>query len=133
MLWHLLKVDNTPMWVGYNSLIYDDNTCMQKVSYLTTINASPTSTWVVIETLKQSQKVAEECDETCMQITYDLAIAKVALQLQCMEKPRFDTLFIHVGTFHVMVAFLKAVGKFIDNSGITNITINSHLIGQYFY
>ena len=79
-----------PMWIGYNSLIYDDNTCMPKVSYLTTINASPKSTSVVIETLKQSQKVAEECDERYMQVTYDLAIAKVALQIQCTEKPRFD-------------------------------------------
>lgn len=130
ILSHLLQIENTPMWVGYNSLIYQDNTCMQKVSYLTTINASPTSTSVVIETLKQSQKVAEECGETYMQVTYDLAIAKIALQLQCTEKPRFDNLFIHVGTFHVMMAYFKAIGKFIDNSGIQNIMINSDLLAS---
>ena len=49
--------------------------------------------------------------------TYDLEIAKIALQIQCTEKPRFDNLFIHVGTFHVLMVFFKAVEKFIDNSG----------------
>lgn len=41
MLSHCFKVVNTPMWVGFNSLIYDDTSAKQKISYLTTINSSP--------------------------------------------------------------------------------------------
>ena len=105
MVSHFLQIEEMPMWVDYNSLIFNDKTPTQKVSYLTTVNVSPTNTAVVMETLKQSHKVARECGETYMQVTYDLAIAKIALQIQCTEKPRFDDLFIHVGTFHVMMAF----------------------------
>ena len=34
-------------------------------------------------------------------ITYDLAIAKVAKQIQCEEYPTFDSIFVMFGTFHV--------------------------------
>ena len=55
---------------------------MQKISYLTPINLSPTNTAVVLETMVQSQKVANECNEKYMQVTYDLAIAKIAMPIQ---------------------------------------------------
>ena len=48
---------------------------------MTTINASPTNKSVVIETMKQALQVANECGQEFMQVTYDLAIAKVALQI----------------------------------------------------
>ena len=128
MLTHALQVENTPMWVGYNSLIYDDKSEKQKISYLTTINHSPTSTHVVFETMMQSLRVAEECEQLYMQVTYDLGIAKIAFQLQSTEKPKFDKLFIHIGPFHIMMAFFKAIGKFIDNCGITNIIVDSNML-----
>ncbi|KMQ82013.1 hypothetical protein RF55_24485 [Lasius niger] len=86
MLVHALKVPEAPMWVGYNSLIIRDNCPKQQIAYLTPINVSPTATNVVLETMKQSQKIAEECNATYMPVTYDLAIAKVAMQLQSTEK-----------------------------------------------
>lgn len=63
MLSNSLNLSNIPMWVGYNSLIYDDKTPQQNVSYLTTINASPTSATVGRETMIQAQRVANECDQ----------------------------------------------------------------------
>lgn len=71
MLSHALKMSNTPMWVGFNSLLYYDKSTKQKISYLTTINISPTNAHVVIETMVQSQKVAQECGESYMQIPSD--------------------------------------------------------------
>ncbi|XP_076672225.1 uncharacterized protein LOC143371161 [Andrena cerasifolii] len=130
MLSHALKISNTPMWVGFNSLIYDDKSTKQNISYLTAINVSPTNTHVVIETMVQSQKVAQECGESYMQITYDLAIAKTALQIQSTEKPRFDNLFIHIGAFHIMMAYFKAIGKFIDNCGLSNIMVDTEMLAS---
>lgn len=81
MLSHYLGVPKTPMWVSFHSLIYEDTAPTQKLCYLTTINRSPTDKSVVVETMKQSQQVARECGEKYMQITYDLAIAKIFLYL----------------------------------------------------
>ena len=46
------------------------------------MNESPKSTSVVAETLKRSQKVPEESNKYSISVTYDLAIAKVPMQLQ---------------------------------------------------
>lgn len=54
LLSHFLNISNTPMWVGFNSLLYEDTACRQNIFYLTTINALPTSKAVVKETMDQS-------------------------------------------------------------------------------
>ena len=73
---------NTPMWVGWNAQRVDDSRKQMKVWYLPQINQSPTSNAVVVETMKRSQKLAEESNKSCMVVTYDLPIAKIAFQIQ---------------------------------------------------
>lgn len=61
ILWvlsHYCKIPNTPMWIGFNSKIIEDNSMKQRISYLTPINASPTNISVVYETMRQSQQIA---------------------------------------------------------------------------
>ena len=118
------------MLVGFNSLLYKDISPVQRICYLTAINLSPTSLTVVQETMRQSLKIAKDCGEQYMQVTYDLAIAKVALQIQNIESPEFDDLFIHLGIFNVMLAYFKAVGKYIDGCGITNIMVDSDMLAN---
>jgi uncharacterized membrane protein YvbJ len=111
-------------------MILKDTSPKRNISYLTTINSSPTNLSVVLETIKQAQKVVDECSEEYMEVTYDLGTAKIALQIQSTEKPKFDDLFIHIGSFHVMMAYFKAVGKFIDNCGITNVSVNANVLAN---
>lgn len=85
MISHALELPDTPMWVGFNCRIHDIDTLQQHISYLTPINASPTSNSVVLETMQQSKKIAEELNQSSIQVTYDLAIAKVALQIQATK------------------------------------------------
>ncbi|CAG9782299.1 unnamed protein product [Diatraea saccharalis] len=80
--------------------------------------------------MRQGRQVATESNETYMENTYDLAIAKIAFQIQSSEKSRFDNLFIHFGSFHIMMAYFKAIGKFIDNCGITNVMINAQVLAS---
>lgn len=59
-----------------------------------------------------------------------MAIAKIALQVQNTEKLRFDNLFIHIGAFHIMMAYFKAIGKFIDNCGLSNIMVDTEMLAS---
>lgn len=129
MFSHALAIPKTPMWVGFNSKIFLDESMKQRISYLTTINQSPTNNAVVKETMVQSLKIAAECNDKYIQVTYDLAIAKIALQIQS-QTDEFQNIFIHIGGFHVMMAFFKAIGKFIDACGISNIMIDTELIAS---
>lgn len=107
----------TPMWTGWNSLITEEVLPKQKVLYLENLTLPPTRNDVVLETMKMSQQIAEECGEDFMLVHYDLAIAKPALQIQATEAPRFDNLFIAFGPFHISLAFFGALGYLIDSSG----------------
>lgn len=89
---HVFHVPNTPMWTGFNCRTIEDNSPRQKVPYLTPINLSPTNTSVVAYTMEQAQAVGKECGQTYVQVTYDLAIAKIAYKIH----------FIHLGSFHLM-------------------------------
>lgn len=134
VLWmfsHALEIPKTPMWVGFNfKLIGDFNTAQQKICYLAPINESPTGKDVVVQTMKESQEIAKEIGEKCISVTYDLAIAKMAMQIQSTEKPRFDNLFIHLGGFHIIFAYFKAVGKFIAGCGLMNVAVDTELLAS---
>ena len=92
------------------------------------MNESPTSISVIAETLKRSQKVAEEYSKNSVSVTYDLAIAKVAMQLQAEEKPTYDNVFIHLGPFHITCAFFSMLGKYLAESGGPHILNETHVI-----
>lgn len=128
LLSHVLKIPETPMFIGFNSSIYTDLSKQQKVSYLTTINVSPTNKSVVRETMFMALKVADECEEKYIEVTYDLAIAKVALQIQSTDSPLFNRIFVHLGSFHVQMAFFKGISTFIDYCGITNILVDANVL-----
>ena len=101
-----------PSWIGWNSLVTATPEHKHQVWYLPQISLSPTQHCVVAETMNRSLIVAMEAGKTSIAVTYDLAIAKVAKQIQSQESPKYDQLFINIGAFHMELAFFKALGKF---------------------
>ncbi|GFU94345.1 uncharacterized protein TNCV_4368191 [Trichonephila clavipes] len=92
MLSHAFRLVDTPMWTGFNSKIMIDDSPQQLISYLTPNNESPTSNAVVLATMQQCMSVLQELSQEYMQVTYDLAIAKIALQIQATENNTFQKL-----------------------------------------
>ena len=60
--------------------------------------------------MKRAIQVADECNEDSIAVMYDLAIAKVALQLQYEERPKFELLFVRLGSFHIEFSVLGVCG-----------------------
>ena len=85
---------STPMWVGWNSMLIPRDDSLQKVWYLPQINSSPTSNSVVIETMRRSLQAAKECGKKSIVVTYDLAIAKMAMRIQAEKSLEFDEIFV---------------------------------------
>ncbi|GFT80917.1 uncharacterized protein TNCV_1935191 [Trichonephila clavipes] len=80
--------------------------------------------------MEQAQVVGKECNQTYVQVTYDLVIAKIAYKIQSTSKPQFNNLFIHLGSFHLMMAFFKAIGVFINECGLSHMMIESNIIAS---
>ena len=68
------------MWIGWNSRTSKDQLPEQKIGYKKNICPPPTRLDVVAETLQQSQQVAETCQQSYVFVSYNLAIAKLALK-----------------------------------------------------
>ena len=75
--------------------------------------------------MRRSQKVARECQKESIAVTYDLAIAKIAFQIQNEESPKFDNIFILLEPFHPELVIFKALGKFIVKSGGPHILVET--------
>lgn len=52
-------------------------------------------------------KLAEECNQHYIVVTYDLAIASKAYKIQADMKKEFEKLFINLGAFHIELAYFK--------------------------
>jgi hypothetical protein len=122
--------DTIPMWPAWNSRITVDPLPQQTVCYLQNISLPPTRLDVVVETLRIAQSVAVECNERCALVTYDLAIAKPAYQIQAQEAPMFDNVFIMFGAFHIMNAYFSCLGFYIDGSGGDTIMIDTEVLAS---
>ena len=83
-----------------------------KIGYLPQINQSPKNHSVVAETKRRSLEIAAEAQKTSTAAMCDLAIAKIVMQIQHNETPKYDRVFIALGYFHVEMAFFKSVGKY---------------------
>ena len=67
--------------------------------------------------MKVAQSIAKDMEKSEISVTYDLAIIKLAMQIQAEESPKFDNLFVFSGQFHMEMAFFNILGKFIADSG----------------
>ena len=61
--------------------------------------------------------MSDECGATYNIVSYDLAIAKVAKQIQCTEHPEFENIFVQFGQFHTESNIFSSLGKIIEGSG----------------
>ena len=119
-LWTLAKSlfkEEVPMWHGWNYLHEVDINPEQNVLYMQHVELPPTRNDVVRETLRRSQLVSAACHQEYTVVTYDLAVAKLAKQIQDAESPEFDKVFIMFGSFHTEMAFFGALGRIIEGSG----------------
>ena len=92
------------------------------------------------ETKSRSLRIASEGQKENISMTYDLAIAMLAMQIQAEEKSTFGKIFISLGSFPLEMALFSALGKIIEESGSPHIldeckvlakgSINSFLRGK---
>ena len=72
---------------------------------------------VVAEMMRRFLEIAAEAQKNSIAVTFNLAIAKTAMQIQHEETPKYDSLFIALGSFHIEMAFFKLLGIMIAESG----------------
>ena len=78
--------------------------------------------------MKRAQQLAVECGKREVALTYDLAIAKMVMEIQTEEAPTFDDIFVTLGSFHIEMAFFSVIWKYISKSGGPHLLTESGII-----
>ena len=129
---------DVPMWVGWNTRRESLNINIkiwpssaqstQSIFYLPQINQWPASIAVIGETLKRTLAFTNQSERESIVVTYGLAIAKVTMQLQAEESPKYDKVFAAMGSFHIELAMFRAIGKYIAESEAEHLLNETHVI-----
>ena len=122
--------ETQPMWVRCNAKKESDKfSKIQKLFYLPQINQSPTSTVVVVETLKRALKFADHFKKKCCSCVWSC---------YC-EDCYVDTMFIAQRAFHIELSFFSTSGMYIAELGgpyinehkvIENRSLNGFIMGK---
>ena len=83
--------------------------------------------------MKRAEQLAVECGKREIALTYDLAIAKMAMEIQIEEGPTFDKIFVTVGSFHIEMVFFSVIRKYISESGGSHTLTESGIIQNRFF
>ena len=81
----------------------------------------------VQEVVKISQDASRAVGQEFTFITFDLAVAKMAYSLVWQNKILYKDVIIHLGVFHILCAYLKAIGKVMCGSGFEEVVIDSKI------
>lgn len=104
---HALLKNDAKKWFAFHSERVIDSNPPQIIGYMPIINESPTKDAVVVKTLNMALKLADECHQDYISVTYDLAIAQKAYRILADTKSEFHKIFIMLGAFHTELAYFK--------------------------
>ena len=130
LLWIIyfsISSKSTPMWVRWNAQHRIDKKVTEKIRHVLAINQSPTLI-AIKKTIKRTQQMAVECRKREIALTYDLAIAEMAMEIQIKEPPTFDNIFVTLGSFHIEMASFSVLGKYISESDGPHLLTQSGII-----
>lgn len=130
MMNFLFAPGQAKQWNAWNAQYVTDMNPQQIISYLPQLNSSPTNDRTIHKTLEIAEDIRVECGQNHLFLTYDLAMAKPAYKIQIDCAPKFNSLFISLGPFHVELTFFKAIGKCIDESGLPKLLVLSELVSE---
>ena len=127
MIYYSIPPKSTLMWVGWNAQHRIDKKVTEKIRHVLTINQLPTLI-AIKKTIKRTQQMAVECRKREIALTYDLAIAEMAMEIQIKEPPTFDNIFVTLRSFHIEMASFSVLGKYISESDGPHLLTQSGII-----
>ena len=120
--------NDVPTWTAYNSLISKEKAISTYCS-LPLIHGSPTDWSNLYSSLMVANNIRlANSKQKKTIVTFDLQLYSKCIQLQAREEIN-STFVFRMGELHVVFAFLKCIGKYIDNSGLDDIFIEAEIYG----
>ena len=136
IVWLFLRKDmtsagqNVPGWAGFVSVTGSKPIKLTTIDYYPVINHPITDYSTVQECLRFAEEATKEVGQTYTITTFDLGVCMKALPLIWNDPEKYKNHIVMVGTFHLVCAYLKMVGKKMAGSGLSDVLLEAGLIGS---
>lgn len=117
-----------PGWSGFISVTGHVPTNTTTIDYYPVINSPITDNKVVQHCLKMSEDATREVGQDYVVTTFDLGVCMRAYPIIWKQPTRYEKHIVMIGSFHVVCAFLKMIGKKMAGTGLTDLFLEAGLI-----
>ena len=117
-----------PGWSGFVSLLGTVPTRLTTIDYYPVIPYPITECSTVAETLCVAEQASKEVGQKYHIVTYDLGVCMKAYPLIWNNPVKYEKHIVLIGTFHIVCAYMKMIGKKMNGSGFCDILIESGLM-----
>ena len=116
-----------PDWSGWVSQTtsYCQHVQPSNIGYMAPIQSPITDVSVVYQCLQTSMKVSSTLGQKFTFVTFDLAAAKLAMNVVWNEPKKFESVVIHLGAFHTLCSYMGALGKYVESSGFEEVILEA--------
>lgn len=119
-----------PAWTGFNQIVSTFQSEPSEVGYMPIIPAPADDMDTVFTVLTKCQAISQSLGQRNTIITFDEALYFRAKEI-CWLKPHcFENVIIRLGGFHILMTFMKCIGKHMDSSGLKDIWVESGVFGE---
>jgi hypothetical protein len=119
-----------PGLVGFWSVLGDEPPRLTIIDYYPVIYQPITDNKAVQECLRYSEQGAREVGQKYVVTTFDLGVCMKAYPIIWNQPKTFEEDIIMIGTFHVVCAYFKMIGKKMEGTGFSDILLEAGLIGS---
>ena len=117
-----------PGWAGFISVTGDIPTSTTTIDYYPVINRPITDNTTVQQCLKLSEDATNEVGQEYVVTTFDLGVCMRAYPIIWKSPARYEKHIVMIGSFHVVCAYLKMIGKKMAGTGMSDIFLEAGLI-----
>lgn len=133
LLWVLLRKHSSisgqevPGWAGFVSQKGDVPEKKTTLGYYPVINHPITEYKTVQECLRYAEEATREVGQDYIISTYDLGVCMKAFPIMWNWPDRYSKHIVLIGSFHLVCAYFRMMGKKLDGSGFSDILLEAGL------
>ena len=126
---HMQDSQQIPAWAGFISETGCPPTKLTTIDYYPVINHPITEYKTVQECLRAAEEATVEVGQDYVVTTFDLGVCMKAFPLVWNAPHKYRKHIILIGTFHLLCAYMKAIGKKMSGSGLEELLLEAGMVG----
>ena len=132
-MWVILRKDgNIPHIPSWTCFFIDLNKNLtvkrNNIGYLDCLDPPATEMSTIYFMMERSLRTKDQLQLKSVVCVYDQAIYTKVHQIKCKEPAKFKDMFLMMGTFHIMLTFLRVIATRFKDAGLRDIAIQSNIV-----